>query len=654
MATNPTLTQFPAGETTYRINFDYLARQFVVLTLVNSADVSQNRELVANVDYRFLNATTVSVTADQTGFDIMRIHRYTSAERLVDFRDGSTLTASDLTIAELQAIHIAEEGREYTLTLANEAVEKSQDAADRAEDAAQRAEDAAESINNSIVPGGADVIGTRHRGRLNLDLDAIDRRPDGYSNSPAAVLANGNDVQINTNLSLATPILPGDYQVIQGVGGSLTMTAVARAVSIASKKGVRVNALRVIGNIVNGNAKGNVAYACVAEDSSNITVNGIDASQFSGAVEFLRTTDFVIRDVFARNMRYHADVAAGGYGVLLEGCQRGLVDGINFRASAADGDLGRHALYISVDANGNFCEDIIVRNLIALYVNIDNRNMPAAVVRRSNRCMLDGFNINGANSGVGFNADNGTIQDYQLRNGHMKIFQYDDNAVYGISGGVDNQPNTVVGLRVDNVTVELEVKAGVTPASIRLHAMSLTCRDSRFTNLRFKSHGSSNPILVPAGAMNLVYDGISDFVTSGSASGAALIRFQGSNSNISVLNIKTARTPFVGLENVTDLTVNWERFARIVSNNGSITQTDTNSLIFSISATGTGELTVAFRGHVTADAVRNCTVLPESVAGQVVQKEVSGKTVKLKFYDAAGALVNLSAAIVSAAITLHS
>lgn len=501
---------------------------------------------------------------------------------------------------------------------------------------------------------GSSLVNTGRRATLKDDLLAIDRRPGGTITNPNALLSNGQDVQINTNINLTSPLTPTDYQVIQGVGGSIKMTAIARAVSIASKKGVRVKALRVIGSVVNGDASGNVAYACVAEDSSGVVVEGIDASEFSGGVEFLRTTDFVIRDVFARKMRYHADVAAGGYGVLLEGCQRGIVDGVNFRANKAEGDLGRHAVYISVDSAGNFCEDITAKNIIALYVNIDDRNMPGAVIRRSNRCGLDGFSIIGANSGVGLNADNGTIQDAFVRNGHIKIHQYDDNAVYGISGGVDATPNSLVGLRVDDVTIELELKSGVTPTTVRMHALAATCRDSRFSDVRIKSHGSSNPILVPQGAFNLVYDGISDFVTSGTASGAALFRFQGSNSNISVLNIKTARAPFVGLENVTDLTVNWERFARIVSNNGTITQTDTNSLISSISATGTGELTVTFNNHVTADAVRNCTVLPESVAGQVVQKEVTGKVMKLRFYDATGALVGLSAAIVSAAITLHS
>lgn len=500
---------------------------------------------------------------------------------------------------------------------------------------------------------GATQIGTSHRGLLSSDLNAIDRRPSGYGDSISAVLANGQDVDIEKTYLLSRPILPADFQVIDGKGGNLQMSAIARAISVVSKKGVAIWNARAVGTVVNGPSTGNVAYGVVAEDCSNLKIYGVDASKFSGAVELLRTTDFIIRDVFARNMRYHSDVAAGGYGVLLEGCSRGLVDGINFRASNADGDLGRHALYISVDVLGNFCEDIIVKNLIASYVNIDNRNMPAAVVRRSNRCMIEDFNINGSNGGIGLNADNGNITDLQIRNGHMKIIQYDDNAVYGISGGVDGQPNTVVGLRVDNYTFEGEVKSGVTPATISLHAIAMTCRDSYFTNTRIKSHGSANPILVRPGTFNTTFDGIKDFVTAGSAT-APLIRFQGSNSNIKVFNVDTARSPFAGLDNVTDLTVNWERFARIVSANGTVTTTDAESLINTVSATGTGELTVSFKPHVTSDAVRKCTVTPASVAGLMILPEVSGKNLILRFYNGSGVLVPLGSSIVSADIRLHS
>lgn len=113
-----TLTQFPAGQPRYRVNFDYLARQFVVLTLLNTADATLNKRLVAGNDYRFFSPTIIEVIAPQDGYDIMQIARETSSEPLVSFKDGSVLTASDLTVSELQAIHIAEEGRDQTVELA--------------------------------------------------------------------------------------------------------------------------------------------------------------------------------------------------------------------------------------------------------------------------------------------------------------------------------------------------------------------------------------------------------------------------------------------------------------------------------------------------------------------------------------------------------
>src|SRR5699024_3526200 len=101
-----TITQFPAGNAQYKIEFDYLARPFVVVTLVNSTDPTKNTVLTVGRDYRFLNPTTIEILITQSGFDILRIHRQTGTNLVVDFRDGSVLTANDLTNAELQAIHI--------------------------------------------------------------------------------------------------------------------------------------------------------------------------------------------------------------------------------------------------------------------------------------------------------------------------------------------------------------------------------------------------------------------------------------------------------------------------------------------------------------------------------------------------------------------
>lgn len=148
-----TITQFPSGNTQYRIEFDYLARTFVVVTLVNSSDPSLNRVLEVGRDYRFLNPTMIEMLVDQSGFDIVRIHRQTGTDLVVDFRNGSVLTASDLTNAELQAIHIAEEGRDQTVDLAKEYAAAAGSSAGNAKDSEDEARRIAESIKASSKIG---------------------------------------------------------------------------------------------------------------------------------------------------------------------------------------------------------------------------------------------------------------------------------------------------------------------------------------------------------------------------------------------------------------------------------------------------------------------------------------------------------------------
>lgn len=96
----------------FEIPFEYLARKFVVVTLLGQ----DRKELVLNVDYRFTQRTVITTTqawGPGTGYERIEIKRVTSAtERLVDFSDGSILRASDLNTATVQALHIAEEGRD--------------------------------------------------------------------------------------------------------------------------------------------------------------------------------------------------------------------------------------------------------------------------------------------------------------------------------------------------------------------------------------------------------------------------------------------------------------------------------------------------------------------------------------------------------------
>lgn len=114
MAAPKTVKTYPLDGTTrdFEIPFEYLARKFVVVTLIGQ----DRKQLVLNIDYRFTQRTIITLTRNWSpseGYSLIEIKRVTSAtERLVDFSDGSILRASDLNTSTVQALHIAEEGRD--------------------------------------------------------------------------------------------------------------------------------------------------------------------------------------------------------------------------------------------------------------------------------------------------------------------------------------------------------------------------------------------------------------------------------------------------------------------------------------------------------------------------------------------------------------
>ncbi|ATN92938.1 tail fiber protein [Ralstonia phage RPSC1] len=94
------------------MDFEYLARKFVQVTLIGDT----RRVLNFMTEFTFANATSVRTSqawGPTQGFRTIEIRRVTSAtERLVNFNDGSILRASDLNLAEVQTIHIAQEARD--------------------------------------------------------------------------------------------------------------------------------------------------------------------------------------------------------------------------------------------------------------------------------------------------------------------------------------------------------------------------------------------------------------------------------------------------------------------------------------------------------------------------------------------------------------
>ena len=111
-----TVLTYPLDGSTrdFNIPFEYLARKFVVVTLIGV----DRKVLTLNTDYRFVTRTTVSLTkawGPADGYTTVELRRVTSTtDRLVDFTDGSILRAYDLNVSQLQTMHVAEEARDLT------------------------------------------------------------------------------------------------------------------------------------------------------------------------------------------------------------------------------------------------------------------------------------------------------------------------------------------------------------------------------------------------------------------------------------------------------------------------------------------------------------------------------------------------------------
>lgn len=81
-------------------------------------DTTPKKTLVLTDEYRFTSPTQITLNSlwgPGNGYNLIEIRRVTSAtDRLVNFSDGSILRAYDLNTSQIQAIHIAEEGRDVS------------------------------------------------------------------------------------------------------------------------------------------------------------------------------------------------------------------------------------------------------------------------------------------------------------------------------------------------------------------------------------------------------------------------------------------------------------------------------------------------------------------------------------------------------------
>lgn len=98
------VTYYGTGsQTNFDFPFDYLRKAFIHVT-INDVEVS---------DYSIDSRTIIFETAPSEGA-IINIYRSTDTTRLVSWADASVLKASDMTISQVQQLHILEEGQDWS------------------------------------------------------------------------------------------------------------------------------------------------------------------------------------------------------------------------------------------------------------------------------------------------------------------------------------------------------------------------------------------------------------------------------------------------------------------------------------------------------------------------------------------------------------
>lgn len=524
-----------------------------------------------------------------------------------------------------------------------------------------------EKIDSAVISAttAAAVIGTTHRGTLALDLNAIDRRPDGYGNSIASVLGSGNDVEINQLYSIPSQINLESGKLLSGAGGGVYITnqtqsgVVSDARSSTNKDFVQIKGIKFSGSVLDtdGSPAAIAAYGAFLRDSEYAVIDGLYASGFTGGVANINTTSSVIKNVRATNTVYHPSQVRGGYGVFLDETRQALVDGVQF--DAGSGNNGRHMLYVSRGGGGNSydgCQNTLAVNMIGKYRNKDDRNFWGINIRKSTRTVVSNFIIDGAPSGVSYNVENGFIEKGITSNGTISVLKYADGiGVYGVSQTYDSTSNKVTGFLDTALVLEVKPKDSTLTGADCI-GYSLSGTNGRVSNLVTNISTAGNPFLIQPGASNIIIDGVMDYVSDGSSDTlAAMFTFTGGPatcSNITVRGIKTSRPMFSRLSSVTDLTVDYQRKARISVSSGVVTKIDAETITGTVTLTTTG-LTVAFPSHVTQSAIEGAIV---NCIGpyQAVIISYASKVLTISTYTISGSVLNPQTTAVALNVILSS
>lgn len=504
---------------------------------------------------------------------------------------------------------------------------------------------------------GAGMLGTPSGRTVHQSLRKL-------SDYPSAIdaLATGLDIVIDEDYNTAPAILPGSHQMLVGRGGEIKMDAINAAVHAYKKDDVRLKDLKIFSDKVI--PSGAAAYGIKLEEGEGHSLDGLSADGFTGAVFALKTVAATVRNVFYKNGIYHPSFEAGGYAVLLDKTNETVVDGVQFYADATH---GRHALYVSrtdtSDGSYDGCLNTVANNIVARYVDRDDRNMWTSVIRKSKRTVVNNLVTDGANGGIAILPKDGNVDSFILNNINAKIYQYQNGLpVYGVSHLSAAAPSTY---RADcfiasNLILDIEAKDSSITGDGCI-GYSVSGKNGLVSNVITNVTTLGTPFLIKEGVSNLIISDVVDVIDDGVvATPQPMFAFTGpenSISNITIRGIRTNRKMFDRIFAVKDMTVDYQRQLRVNLASGAATTTDPHELIERV-IVGTAALDIVFKSHVTQAAIDGLVArmsMDPGIDGFVVVRATANKLVDIRFFSQTGVLQNpTTAPNLSVTVTLYS
>jgi len=464
------------------------------------------------------------------------------------------------------------------------------------------------------------------------------------------------------NVVIYKPIIMPSHSSITSDGGGLINEVKGSGILMQGVSNVAVSNLALSGVIENGpESGGNAGYAINAINSSRLKIQDVSSRGYNGTVLFTNVKKSTIKNVVSKNNKYHPESASGGYGVLLQACEYIVIDGVHFEANVNEGDLGRHCIYVSLDKKNpnRFCKNITIKNVVSNKSNLNDRNMCDVMIRKCQSLILSDFEFKGSNGGIVLNPEQGDINDILIANGVVNIEQYESKLpVYGIAVHKSTGKGTVNRLTLKNIAITIsEAKDMVKDNGEFIRAMVAISSNANFVSfidLVIHSYSNISPVHIGSGN-EITIDNIKDDFILGKGM-RSFISFTGPVYNVKISNINTKRKLFDGLDNVTDMTVDFKRQVTLSRGiDGNIDVTDVDSILDSYLIESTGTLRLTFKKHVTERSVNHCSFQGEAGANDIRYTSPVSKQILIRVTNPDGTqLVDLRSIQFSFSVTINS